>query len=385
MSRRAPQPTSLDVLLVEDQAADARLTERALRRSESEVGLRFAVTGVGSLAEALQATGESRFDLVLLDLGLPDASGAATISRLASRRPGLPIVVLTAERDEDLGAEAMRRGAQDYLAKGPAGWESVGRTIRYALERSRLAAQGAQVQRAEWIEALAASLAHDINTPLCCILGNLDYAVDSLRDDGAPSVPGGTNGAPPPPDLARALEEARESAQQVRASMEALRGLAGPGSAAPERTDLRAALDQALALVELRRGRLKAATAHAQALPPVRVDAGRLARGVASLLVRLLDSEAVTPVDGGPHVRVRTASEGSGSVVAELEVPGRVLPLDFRGRPVLAFHPGRRWDEGGGLDLFLLHTVASEAGGGVEVLEAGGTVRLRLPEAADGD
>jgi len=384
MSRRAPLPSSFDVLLVEDEEADARLAERALRRSESEVALRFAVTGVGSLDEALRATADRRFDLVLLDLGLPDATGPASISQLVSRRPGLPIVVLTAERDEELGAEAMRRGAQDYLAKGPAGWEALGRTIRYALERSRLAAQGAQLQRAEWIEALAASLAHDINTPLCCILGNLDYAVESLRDRGAPAAASGNGGAPPP-DLARALEEARESAQQVRASMEALRALSSPGSAAPERTDLRTVLDQALALAALRRGDLKAATAHAQGLPPVRVDGVRLARGVASLLVRLLDSEPVAPVDGGAHVRVRTATEGAGSVVAELEVPGRVLPLDFRGRPVLAFHPGRRWDEGGGLDLFLLHTVASEAGGGVEVREAGGTVRLRLPEAADAD
>ncbi|MEM9771046.1 MAG: EAL domain-containing protein [Cyanobacteria bacterium P01_D01_bin.73] len=77
------------------------------------------------------------FDVVLLDLSLPDSQGLATVSRLSEAIPSVPIVVLTNFKDDELALDAIRCGAQDYLVKGKLHPEVLSRAIRYAIERKR--------------------------------------------------------------------------------------------------------------------------------------------------------------------------------------------------------------------------------------------------------
>ena len=80
---------------------------------------------------------QRRFDVLLLDLSLPDSIGRETFLRARAAAPELPIVVLTGAADEAIGLEAVRQGIQDYLLKGQADGAQTARAIRYAIERQR--------------------------------------------------------------------------------------------------------------------------------------------------------------------------------------------------------------------------------------------------------
>ncbi|MBI1997886.1 MAG: response regulator [Deltaproteobacteria bacterium] len=135
MSRR---PTK--ILLVEDNPADAKL----LQATFDEVGSHASeieLVEVPRLADAIRRLQEANFDLVLLGLSLPDSQGVATVARVKEVRPNLPIVVLTGHDDDNVAANALRQGAQDYLVKGQIDRRILLRAIRYAIERKKSEAE----------------------------------------------------------------------------------------------------------------------------------------------------------------------------------------------------------------------------------------------------
>ena len=106
--------TELDVLLVEDNPGDRDLILEYLEQS----GRAFQTETAGSLASAFEILNDKMFNAVFLDLGLPDSIGLDTLQRFISDSPGVPVIVLTGLDDEQLGIDAIRIGAQDYLVKG---------------------------------------------------------------------------------------------------------------------------------------------------------------------------------------------------------------------------------------------------------------------------
>jgi diguanylate cyclase (GGDEF)-like protein len=126
--------TTMKVLLVEDDADDAEFLRLSLSRHNARS---VDITRASTLAEAESALRGGQFDVVLLDLHLPDASGAICVERLQQANNLVPIVVLSGRGDEDYAVEILNRGVQDYLVK----WEGDGRiilrAIRYAIERKR--------------------------------------------------------------------------------------------------------------------------------------------------------------------------------------------------------------------------------------------------------
>lgn len=127
---------ALRVLLIEDNPGDARLVQAAL--AEQAPG-EFTVVIAERLADALARIQSERFDAVLCDLGLPDSTGLGTAQAIAAQAPALPLVVLTGSNDVELGRAAIKLGAQDYLVKGDLKPPLLSRTLRYAIERTRLA------------------------------------------------------------------------------------------------------------------------------------------------------------------------------------------------------------------------------------------------------
>ncbi|GIG27922.1 PP2C family protein-serine/threonine phosphatase [Cellulomonas marina] len=119
----------LRVLLVEDDDADALLVREHLQ----DAGLQVELVQARTLDEALQRLDA---DCVLLDLGLPDARGLPALERLlAGGAP--PVVVLTGLADTRTGLAAVAAGAQDYLVKQDVEPETLGRAVRYAVQRTR--------------------------------------------------------------------------------------------------------------------------------------------------------------------------------------------------------------------------------------------------------
>jgi signal transduction histidine kinase len=128
--------TAVRILLVEDSASDAMLLQESL----AETGLAaFEFTRVDCWADALPHLRQPEaFDVLLLDLSLPDISGRETFVRARAEAPHLPIVVLTGQANEGDGLQAVRQGIQDYLVKGQADARQIVRVIRYAIERKRV-------------------------------------------------------------------------------------------------------------------------------------------------------------------------------------------------------------------------------------------------------
>jgi signal transduction histidine kinase len=125
----------IEILLVEDSASDAHLLQESL--AEARPG-EFAFTHVERWADAVSSLRQKQFDVLLLDLSLPDITGRDTFLRARAEAPHLPIVVLTGEPNEALGLEAVRHGVQDYLIKGQAYGRQTVRAIHYAIERKQV-------------------------------------------------------------------------------------------------------------------------------------------------------------------------------------------------------------------------------------------------------
>jgi diguanylate cyclase (GGDEF)-like protein len=128
-------PLPLHILLVEDSAAQARFIQQTLREMSSPRP--FEVDWADGLEKALGQLAAGAYDLVLLDLVLPDSEGLATFTSLHLAHPEVPVIVLSGAGDEDIALRAVSEGAQDYLAKGSLSPELLTRAIRYALERHR--------------------------------------------------------------------------------------------------------------------------------------------------------------------------------------------------------------------------------------------------------
>ncbi len=124
----------IHVLLVEDNPADARLLREAVKDA---AGISISLVHEETLECALKRLDNEPFDVIMLDLSLPDAEGLETLERTHGHSPNLPIVVLTGLDDEALAVRAVREGAQDYLVKGQVTGQVLVRAMRYATERKR--------------------------------------------------------------------------------------------------------------------------------------------------------------------------------------------------------------------------------------------------------
>jgi serine phosphatase RsbU (regulator of sigma subunit)/DNA-binding NarL/FixJ family response regulator len=125
----------INALLIEDNPGDAELLWEAVA-DVAAPPIRWVA--VDRLDIALRRLGEEPFDIILLDLSLPDAQGFATFARVYAEWPNVPIVVLTGLDDEDLAVRTLQAGAQDYLVKTHLDGPLIVRAMRYAIERARL-------------------------------------------------------------------------------------------------------------------------------------------------------------------------------------------------------------------------------------------------------
>jgi signal transduction histidine kinase len=133
------------LLIVEDSDGDYRLLEVMLRRIRGEQERFTRVTDTASACRALAANRD--IDLALLDLTLPDSYGIDTVRRVAGAARDIPIVVLTATDDEEVGRACVAAGAQDYLPKSELRPPQLARVIDYALTRSRDVAARRQLEQ----------------------------------------------------------------------------------------------------------------------------------------------------------------------------------------------------------------------------------------------
>jgi two-component system, cell cycle response regulator len=184
--------TRIHVLLIEDDPGDARLVAEVLKCAENG---RFTLEAVNTLADGVEKLSERAFDVVLLDLSLPDSFGVSTVDQVLKQAPDQTIIVLTGAKDAQLALEASQKGAQDYLVKSEMPGGVLIRSIVYAIERKQAelklsravdALKGAnrkileqqksviEEERLKVLLQMAGATSHELNQPLMALLGNIE-------------------------------------------------------------------------------------------------------------------------------------------------------------------------------------------------------------------
>ena len=144
--------TVISVLLIDDDALDRKLVKVAL--SDTGVQVKFKTDTAESLTAAGELMARKSFDVVLLDLGLPDSKGIETVKKFRQLNAEVPVVVLTGLEDEEGAIAAIKAGADDYVAKGKLLKDLIVRSIRYTIERKKTELKLRQAkQEAEALQA----------------------------------------------------------------------------------------------------------------------------------------------------------------------------------------------------------------------------------------
>jgi signal transduction histidine kinase len=205
------EKNAIYILLVEDNDSDAHLLRRIFLHADQEEWQMLHVQG---LSEAINASrtswvsnidnsqidniSQQKFDLVLLDLSLPDSMGMETLKEFRAAVPNIPVVVLTGLDDEDLAIQALAEGAQDYLVKDQITIQHLVRAIRYAIERSEILNQlreseertrqalAKEQELNELKSNFVAMVSHEFRTPMTTIrmaVDILEYNNNKLTEE----------------------------------------------------------------------------------------------------------------------------------------------------------------------------------------------------------
>lgn len=165
----------IKILLIEDNPDDALLIRKALSGPSDdalEMNLRFEIEWAESLKGGIERLEKGTFNIILLDLGLPDSYGLDSIEKLHSEAD-IPIVVLTGLNDGQMGMKALRKGAQDFLVKERALNNLLLRSVCYAIERHKI-----HKEMNEMREEFITVLTHDLKSPVASILGYAELIAD---------------------------------------------------------------------------------------------------------------------------------------------------------------------------------------------------------------
>jgi signal transduction histidine kinase len=370
--------TAVDVLLVEDNPGDADLIMDLLAEGGEESTL---FRHVRLASEAVDALNDASFDVILLDLSLPDQVGVATVQAIRRFAGDTPIIVLTGADDEQLALRCIEFGAQDYLCKDEVERRVLRRSMSYAISRHRLAIELRRAQRMETVGQLAAGLAHEFNNLLAVMTGYTSLVLSEL----------------PAGSLAEDLRKVMQAGADAQGLTRQLLALSRRSPIELTDVDVREVLS---AVAEFGRGaaheRVEVSVSVVEPLPPVRADAALLRQAVLNLVVNARDA---TPAGGSIDVHAAAADiqpgwrgpEGQQLVAGRYAVitvadNGRGMDEQTRRRIFEPFFTTKPPAEGTGLGLAVTLSSITQMSGQIVVESAPGmgtSVRLYLPAAPE--
>jgi len=126
---------NINILLIEDNKADIRLIIELLKKSSDQS---FDIESCTRLSEGLNSLKKKDFDLILLDLTLPDSDKESTLEKVLEFTSKIPVVILTGLDDKEIALSSLKKGIQDYLVKGEINTTILTRSILYGIERHKI-------------------------------------------------------------------------------------------------------------------------------------------------------------------------------------------------------------------------------------------------------
>ncbi len=338
------------ILLVDDEPANLHLLEKML----APTGWRTALAKDGR--EALALADKTPFDLVLLDVRMPDLDGIDVLTHLRARPDWVPVILVTASNtreDRIRGAEA---GADDFLEKPidlPVLLARVRTLLKLKETREQLAQRHQALQRTlEREQELTGFIAHDLKNPLAVMATNIAFVKRQL-------APGST--------AAEALGDAADAAQQMLRLIDSLLAVRNDDHLAPlvDRVVLERLLDELCHAHRREADERGVALDHGVA-PGLELNAdGFLLRRVLDNLVE--NALRYTPAGG----RIRVAAKRGAGPVLTVSNSGTPIPPEHRER---IFDKFARLDPtehraGRGLGLYFARRVVEAHGGTIRVVE----------------
>ncbi|MBI4816914.1 MAG: response regulator [Deltaproteobacteria bacterium] len=344
------------ILIVEDNAADAGMISELLETSRVSAEIATTV----SAAEASLFRHE--YEVVLLDLGLPDASGAIAARRVLEAARGTPVVVLTGLSDDQVARECMELGAQDFLKKDELAETSLRKAIAHARSRSRAEDLRAKLEHSNRLAAIgqvAAGLAHEVSNPATLVLANLYLALEGI--EGLRSSVRGSESSDLD-NLERSVRDGLLGIERIMATVEDLRVFSHRDLGGFESIDVN---EVCRASCRLLASRLRQVG--------VRQDLGDVSRvhgkgrRLAQVLLNLL-TNALEALEhqGTRGICIRTGMR-DGQIVIEVEDEGSGIPEELLGRIFEPFFTTKGPDRGAGLGLSISAEIVEELGGEIRV------------------
>ncbi len=306
------------VLLIEDNPGDADLIRLRLVEGHADLDVRC----VDRLAAGLESISQELPALVLLDLNLPDSKGAETFRRVLSKAPGVPVVVLSGQDDEELAVKAVHQGVQDYLVKGAFDSRQLQRSMRYAIERQALltSLDISRQQQLQFKNQFLSHVSHELRTPLTCIHQFVSILLDGLA-------------GPLSDDQHEHLSTVLKSANQLRTMIgdlvEATRAESGKIRIEPQCLLISDVIHQALAMfrASAREKQIGLETGVDTRIPLVYADPER----VLQVLINLIDNALkFTPADGSVMVKAHLVEPDPEFVYISVADTGRGISSEAR-------------------------------------------------------
>jgi signal transduction histidine kinase len=175
--------STLNILIADDDDGDRKQIKRAL----AQTAMLWKCTETTSIQEALEACEKCAFDCAVVDYRLPGQDGLAGVTSLHERLPYMAIIMSTGQGDETVAAEAMRRGALDYLPKTQMNAPSIKRSVELAVERAGLQRQ-VDRQREELMN-FTRVLVHDLKAPIQSVQGYAQLIEEAVQAGELEGVP----------------------------------------------------------------------------------------------------------------------------------------------------------------------------------------------------
>ncbi len=287
LDKYSPFRKSLRVLIVEDSKVDSHMLESMLTEPSRNVSfLKLA----RSLAEARKLLKTFSFDIVLLDLNLPDNTGSTTLKLIHQDFPNMPIVVNTGAYEDDLGLQTLGLGAQDFLIKGKYNTYVLTKVLHYAIERKRLEqklaetfkelqetqSQLIQSEKMKVVGALASGVAHEVRNPLATVLYGITYLTGHLK--GADS------------ETEKVLGTIKDAAERANSIITDLLNFSRLYKLNKKREDLNGLAEKAVNFLnyQLENKKIRVTRNYDNSLPRISIDANRIEQVIINLLLNSL-------------------------------------------------------------------------------------------------